>query len=239
MFGSRCRTLSDGRREGSIRFVISAPSGAGKTTLATELLGRVDGLTRTISCTTRDSRRGERDGRDYFFIDAEEFGRRVEADAFLEWAEVHGHRYGTLRAEIDRIEAAGDDAVMVIDVQGAAAVKEALDDAVTVFVLPPSRRVLEERLLGRRGSHDQADESLSRRLDVAAHEIDRYLGYDYVVVNDDFETAVAELVAIVRAERCRRPRRAAVAEEILESFRDADASGPSIPAADAIKEDTP
>lgn len=221
-----------------IRFVLSAPSGAGKTTLAAELLQRVDRLTRTISCTTRSPRPGEQHGRDYFFVDDEEFAARVDAGGFLEWAEVHGNRYGTLRSEIERIHADGDDAVLVIDVQGAVSVREALSDAVSVFVLPPSRDVLEERLVGRYEATEEHRETLSRRLGVAAHEIARYVGYDYVVINDDFENAVTDLVAIVRAERCRRSRRSAEAEAILSSFQEADDADVSMDTAGALRKDS-
>jgi len=208
---------------GPASFVVSAPSGAGKTSLAEHLLANVTRVQRTISCTTRQPRNHEVDGTDYFFVSADEFDARVRDNKFLEWAEVHGHRYGTPSAEIDRIRANGDDAVMVIDVQGAESVREALPDAVTVFVLPPSRRALIERLDGRDGLG--GGEGRELRLRVAAHEIADYVKYDYVVVNDDFDIAAAELVAIVRAERCCRQRRQAEAERLLADFR-AETNGP-------------
>lgn len=204
-------------------FVISAPSGAGKTSLADNLLGRTEQIERTISCTTRPPREGEVDGTDYFFVTPEQFEARIAAGEFLEWADVHGHRYGTLRAELARIHAADADAVMVIDVQGAAAVRRQLAEAVTVFVLPPSRRALVERLTGRDGLG--GDPGRAQRLAIAAHEIAEYVGYDYLILNDVFERAAAELGAIVLAERCRRQRRSAEAEKILAAFR-ADAESP-------------
>lgn len=217
--------MSDGRGQ-PVCFVVSAPSGAGKTTLADALLERVEGISRTISCTTRRARADERDGRDYFFVDAEEFERRRTAGDFLEWAEVHGSLYGTLNSEVERIHATGSDAVLVIDVQGAESVRARIESAVTIFVLPPSRHELESRLVGRDGLTDSNRATIERRLGIAAHEIAHYVGYDYVVVNDDLESAAGELAAIVRAERCRRPRRAALAERISHSFQ-GDAESPT------------
>jgi len=204
-------------------FVISAPSGAGKTSLAEALLREVGSVSRTISCTTRPPRDHETDGVDYFFVSPEAFEHKVAADGFLEWAEVHGHRYGTLRAEIDRIHTVGHDALMVIDVQGATSVRRAMPDAVTIFVLPPSRRALIERLEGRDGLG--GGEGRARRLSVAEHEIADYVSYDYVVINDDFDIAAAELAAIVRTERCRCERRGADAETLLADFRADVANG--------------
>lgn len=198
-------------------FVVSAPSGAGKTSLAEDLLANLDGVQRTISWTTREPRNHEVHGVDYFFVSAKEFDARIQENEFLEWAEVHGHRYGTPSAEIARIHAAGDDAVMVIDVQGAEAVRRALPESITIFVLPPSRRALIERLDGRDGLG--GGEGRALRLRVAAHEIGDYVKYDYLVVNDDFDIAAAELAAIIRAERCCRRRRQDVAERLLADFR--------------------
>lgn len=202
-----------------IAFVLSAPSGAGKTTLAAALLDRVDGLQRTISWTTREARPGEVDRVDYTFVTEEEFRRERRAGGFLESFEVHGNLYGTPRSEIERIRDTGDDALLVIDVQGAAAARHRLDDPVTIFVLPPSRAELEERLGGRDGGDPAVEAEVRQRLGVAVHEIEQFVRYDYVVINDVFEQAVQELEAVVLAERCRRQRRTRIAQEILESFR--------------------
>ncbi len=200
-------------------FVLSAPSGAGKTTLAHAVLQRVEHLIRTVSWTTRSPRSGEVDGVDYTFVDQETFDRERDAGGFLESALVHGFHYGTPASEVERILAAGGVPLMVIDVQGAAAVRECLSNPVTIFVLPPSRRVLEQRLGGREGADPANDETLRRRLGVAAEEIAQFVRYDYVVINDDFDRAVRELEAILVAEPCKQPQRRRSAKEILDSFR--------------------
>jgi len=200
-------------------FVLSAPSGAGKTTLAHAVLQRIDGVTRTISWTTRGPRAGETDGVDYTFVTQQAFDEQVAAGGFLESALVHGYSYGTPASEVERIHGAGDAALMVIDVQGAESVRQRVREAVTIFVLPPSRGVLEQRLGARDGADPASDETIRRRLGVAAEEIAQFVRYDYVVINDDFDQAVRELEAILIAERSRRTRRAQTAEEILESFR--------------------
>jgi len=199
--------------------VLSAPSGAGKTTLARTLLERITRLSQTVSWTTRDPRPGEVDGADYTFVDETAFRAHRESGGFLENAIVHGSHYGTPGSEIERILGSGHDALMVIDVQGAETVRSGLSDATTIFVLPPSRAVLEERLGGRDGADPANRETIQRRLGVAAEEIAQFVRYDYVVINDDFDRAVGELEAIVRAARCRRRHRTAVAKEILDSFR--------------------
>ena len=199
--------------------VLSAPSGAGKTTLGHALLDRLDNITQTVSWTTREPRPQEVDGRHYRFVDQKTFDEHRQQGGFLESAEVHGNSYGTPYGEVDRVLAAGNDALMVIDVQGAEQVRTKLTDAVTIFVLPPSRSVLEDRLGGRDGADPANHERIRRRLGVAAQEIAEFVRYDYVVVNDEFEQALRELEAIVVAERCRRRHRSRAADEILESFR--------------------
>ncbi len=200
-------------------FVLSAPSGAGKTTLAHAVLQRVDDLVRTVSWTTRPARATETDGVDYSFVSQEAFDAHEQAGGFLESAVVHGFSYGTPASEVERIRGRGGAPLMVIDVQGAEAVRRNLQDAVTIFVLPPSRRVLESRLAGREGRDPASDEMLRRRLGVATEEIAQFVRYDYVVINDDFDRASRELESILLAERCRQVRRARRAQEILDSFR--------------------
>lgn len=190
-----------------ILFVVSAPSGAGKTTLCKAALGSFGDLSLSISCTTRPPRVGEVDGRDYFFVAREEFGRRRAAAEFVEWAEVFDHSYATPRALLDQAIAAGRDVLLDVDIQGARSLKQAYgDDAVGIFVVPPSLDDLEARLRARR---TDSEEQVRRRLDRARLELSalREPGvYDYRIVNRVLERAIDELRAIVTAERCRNRR---------------------------------
>lgn len=187
-----------------ILFVISAPSGGGKTSLCEALCADVDGVVRSVSCTTRPPRAQEQDGLDYYFISAQQFAERAAAGDFLEWACVHRHRYGTPRQPIDEVTAAGKDVLLVIDVQGAAQLRGTGIDAVHVFVLPPSWQALEKRLTGREPGADTTRSSLAdERLAVARQESAQYAAYDYVLINDCFAEALAALKAIVLAERHR------------------------------------
>jgi guanylate kinase len=187
-----------------IVFIISAPSGSGKSSLTNELRRVVPGLEFSISYTTRDPRGSEQSGREYFFIKRDEFDRMVAADEFLEHAEVFGKCYGTGKTFVKQALSRGSDLVLDIDVQGAAQLKAKLPEAVSIFILPPSRKELEARLR-RRNLADHVDESvIQRRLQEASKEIANYKHYDYILVNNHFETAVEELRAIVLAERiCR------------------------------------
>lgn len=184
--------------------VLSAPSGTGKTSLARKLIEtRRDGLF-AISFTTRRPRGPEQDGVDYHFVDVRTFQQKIEAGEFVEWAEVHGHFYGSPQAVVDHARSQNGVAVFDIDVQGGQAIKRKHPDAVLVFVLPPSLDELERRLRLRR---TDPDEIIRRRMLAARSEIERGLAsYDYVIVNDDFDRAFGELSAIVAAERCRRDR---------------------------------
>lgn len=182
-------------------FVVSGPSGAGKTTLLRRLLEEDSQVRFSVSMTTRPPRPGEREGVDYFFVNEEEFQRALEAGQLLEWAEVHGHRYGTPVQPVEEQRRQGYDVVLDIDVQGAKQVKERRPEAIGIFVYPPSWEVLEARL-GRRGTEASTD--LARRLEDARWELQQYRLFDYLLLNDDLETAYQHLRAIFLAERCRR-----------------------------------
>lgn len=197
-------------------FVVSAPSGTGKTTLVRELVRRVPNLAMSRSYTSRPARPGERDGVDYNFVSRERFLAMVERGEFLEWADVFGNLYGTRAADTEAHLAAGRDVVLVIDVQGARQVRRRIAESVGIFVLPPSRDVLERRL---RGRSQDSEVAIRRRLDVARQEVAAFAEYDYLVVNDDFETAVDRLRAIVLAERARLKVARAEAEAVLRTFR--------------------
>lgn len=192
--------------------VLSAPSGAGKTTLAHRFRARHADAVFSVSATTRPPRGAERDGVDYHFVGPERFAELVAAGAFAEWAEVHGQRYGTLRATVDEALRAGRVALFDIDVQGGSQLKEAFPrEAATVFVLPPGLDELERRL---RGRSTDSDEIIRRRLAAARAEAARGLAsYDYVVVNDDLERALEALDAIAAHERATRGGRAVAGAE--------------------------
>ena len=192
-----------GRR--GLMLILSSPSGAGKTTLTRMLLQKSDlDLKLSISLTTRKRRSSEADGIHYHFIEQDEFLRRREAGDLLEHAEVHGNFYGTPRKEVEDRLARGQDVLFDIDYQGAQQVREkAPKDVVTIFILPPSMGELRSRL--ERRAEDSA-ETIAKRLDNARHEIARWADYDYVLVNDDIQQTLDDLLAIVRAERLRRPR---------------------------------
>ncbi len=196
-------------------FIISAPSGSGKSTLVHRLLHEVEDLTFSVSYTTRKPRGEEVDGEHYHFIDNEEFERRLAAGEFLEYAGVFGNYYGTHASALDTALEQRKDLVLDIDVQGAAQLKEKIPDAVSIFVLPPSQQVLEQRLRAR--SQDR-EEVICRRLADAAREIRNYGLYDYVMVNDSLDPAAETLKAIVKAERVRRIRVEEKIRPILATF---------------------
>jgi guanylate kinase len=179
-------------------FVITGPSGVGKGTLIRALRQRVPGLKLSISATTRSPRSGEEDGVDYHFLTADEFAARADAGEFLEHATFSGNRYGTLRSEIERVLSAGDSVVLEIEVQGARQVRAAMgDEAVLIFVAPPSPEILRERLAGR---GTDSEDAIERRLETAKQELEAQQEFKHVVVNDDVDRAVAELEEIVGSE---------------------------------------
>jgi guanylate kinase len=196
-------------------FIVSAPSGTGKTTLVERLVHALPGLTMSRSYTSRVARSGERDGTDYNFISRARFESMIQDGAFLEYADVFGNFYGTGRADTETLLAGGQDVVLVIDVQGARQVRQLGTAAVGIFVLPPSLEVLERRLRGR--SKDSEDQ-IRRRLQVARQEVGEYASYDYVVVNDELDTGVDRLRAIVLAERARMQAMRERAETIIGTF---------------------
>lgn len=202
-------------------FVISAPSGSGKTTICRELLSRVEGLSLSVSCTTRERKPGERDGVDYYFVDEEKFGKMLNSNEFLESASVYGSRYGTSRGRVEAIVSKGLDAVLEIDVQGGASVKAAVPDAVRIGILPPDWETLRARLTSR--ARDSREE-IERRLAAARREIVELGNYDYLVVNDDLETAIRQVEWIVRARRLRRERTVDAVRRILGEGEERDGS---------------
>lgn len=211
-------TSAHPKRRG-LMFILSSPSGAGKTTITRKLLEADGNLTMSVSVTTRPQRPGETEGKDYYFTNAAGFEAMVADDAFLEWAEVFGNRYGTPRAHIDEGLAEGQDFIFDIDWQGAQQLSQrAGKDVVSVFLLPPSIAELEHRL---RTRGTDSDEVIQGRMDRAKSEISHWDGYDYVVVNDDIETCFSKVRTILEAERLRRMRQTG----LIEFVRDLTSEG--------------
>ena len=206
--------MSNSRR--GLLFIVSAPSGTGKTTLVERLVQVVPKLKLSRSYTSRTARAGESDGVDYNFISRERFEAMIGENAFLEWADVFGNYYGTGADDTEAVLAAGEDVVLVIDVQGARQVRGRGIETVGVFVLPPSASVLESRL---RGRSKDSEEQILRRLEVARTEVGEFAQYEYVVVNDDLDGAVNRLRAIVMAERARMKAMRDNAETIIDTFQ--------------------
>jgi len=196
-------------------FVVSAPSGTGKTTIVETLVASMPHVQESRSYTSRRARGGEVDGVDYHFVSRERFETMIAGDQFLEWAEIYGDLYGTAEVDAERIQAHGDDLILVIDVQGARKMRRREVPAVTVFVMPPSRDVLEARL---RGRSTDGEAEIQRRLEVARSEVRAFREYDYVIVNDNVAAAVDRLATIVRAARLSRAVATADAERIAETF---------------------
>jgi guanylate kinase len=197
-------------------FIISAPSGSGKTTLVSRLLASLPGLMFSVSYTTRQPRGDEVDGRSYRFVSRPDFEAMIARGEFLEWAEVFGNYYGTHRGILEEAQAQGKDLVLDIDVQGARQLRSRIPEAVSVFILAPSRQILEQRL---RARGEDREDVIERRLRDAAEEIRDYSRYDYVLINRDLDDSDATLSAIVRAERARRTRIEEQIRPILDTFR--------------------
>jgi len=206
--------MSSSRR--GLLFIVSAPSGTGKTTIVERLVQVVSRLRLSRSYTSRTARAGEQDGVDYNFISRAQFEAMIAQQAFLEWADVFGNYYGTSAGDTEQCLAAGEDVVLVIDVQGARQVRARGIETVGVFVLPPSAAVLESRL---RGRSKDTEEQMRRRLDVARTEVGEFEQYEYVVVNDDLDGAVNRMRAIVMAERAHLKAMRGEAETIIETFQ--------------------
>lgn len=204
--------LAEGR---GILFVVSSPSGGGKGTLIQRVLNKVANLSYSVSFTTRAPRNGELDGREYFFITPERFEQMVAAGEFLEWAHVHGKRYGTARRQVVQETSEGRDIILEVDVQGAASVRTLAVDAVSIFILPPSFEVLRQRLEAR---GTDSPEELDLRLRNAPTELKDYSAFQYLVINDDADRAADQIRAIVHAERARLNRQEPRIKELVDAF---------------------
>lgn len=207
----------DGVERRGLMFVLSSPSGAGKTTLSRLLIDRVEGLSLSVSATTRPMRPGEVDGRDYKFVDETTFATMVKHNDLLEWAVVFDNRYGTPRAPVDAALSSGRDVLFDIDWQGTQQLREkARADVVSVFILPPSAADLERRLHTRA---QDADNIIRERMSRAAHELSHWAEYDYIVINQNIDEAFAEVQSILKAERLKRERRTGLTAFVRELQR--------------------
>jgi len=196
---------TDGVERRGLMFVLSSPSGAGKTTLSRLLIERMSGLKMSVSATTRPMRPGEVNGKDYTFVDKATFEAMVKADELLEWATVFDNSYGTPRGPVEAALSAGQDVLFDIDWQGTQQLKhKAREDVVSVFILPPSAADLEKRLHSRA---QDSDEVIRKRMSRASHEMSHWAEYDYIVINHDVDEAFAEVQSILKAERLKRERR--------------------------------
>ena len=186
-------------------FIISASSGTGKTSLTRELAETLADIKCSVSYTTRPPRSGEQEGIDYFFVSKDKFKEMIEHNAFLEYADIYDNQYGTSRNHVEKILQVGIDVILEIDWQGAKQIRDNITTTASIFILPPLRKTLRERMLKR--SQDE-DDVIERRLNAAATEVKHYSEYDYLVVNDDFNEALTDLQAIIKAYRCRQKRQA-------------------------------
>jgi len=214
--------LSDMARSGNL-IIVSGPSGAGKSALVASVLPTLPHLMFSISYTTRLPRGMEKNGVEYFFVDRREFQSLIDGDNLLEWAEVHGNRYGTSRKFVDELLEQGNDVLLDIDIQGAHIVRRKRPDAVGVFILPPSYKVLRDRLKNRSLDDDSV---IEQRLKIACKEINQYSDYDYLIINEDLGSSINELKSIILSSRCRMTARIESAKSILASFGGIDAEDP-------------
>lgn len=182
-------------------FVISSPSGGGKNSIISRVMRNVPNLVYSVSATTRMSRPGEVHGKDYFFVTHDEFRKQIDAGAFLEWAEVHGEYYGTLRSQVDEQFAAGKQVILDIDVQGARSVKKNMPEAVTIFILPPGLQELRKRLMNR---GTETLDVIEKRLTIAGQEMEASSEYDFIVINDILDNAVRDVTSIIEGNRQNR-----------------------------------
>ncbi len=196
-------------------FVISAPSGAGKTSLVAALQSSEPGLHVSVSHTTRPRRSNESDGVNYHFVSEKDFVAMIDADAFLEHARVFDHRYGTARDSVEKFLAAGEDVILEIDWQGASQARQRHPGCIGIFILPPSRESLAERLAGRA---QDSDEVMARRMRDAVAEMSHFHEFDYLVINDEFQVALADLRSIIRSRRLCRQRQSALHGELIRSL---------------------
>ncbi|MFQ6069353.1 MAG: guanylate kinase [Candidatus Aminicenantales bacterium] len=195
-------------------FVVTGPSGVGKSTLVKHVLEKTDKVAFSISHTTRPKRDSEREGKDYYFVSVPEFEKMIEEDRFAEWAVVHGNYYGTAKSEIEK-KGKKRDLVLDVDIQGARQIKQKYSEAVFVFIVPPVFPELKKRLEAR---GEESKNSIERRLQAAGREMNSYSEFDYIIINDELEKAVDEFVSVVRAERCRLEKRKREVERILHTF---------------------
>jgi guanylate kinase len=202
--------------------VVSSPSGGGKGTLIDRVRQIVPGVSYSVSYTTRAPRATEQDGREYFFVSTAVFEEMIARGEFLEWANVYGYLYGTSQGQVERELTAGHDIILEIDVQGAASIRERIDDAVSIFILPPSFELLRERLLAR-GTDSPAE--LEKRLRGAPAEVKQHENFQYVILNDDINRASQQLAAVIYAERARRERQEVRLKETLADFRAVEFAG--------------
>ena len=200
-----------------LSLIISAPSGAGKTTIISKLLESDDRLGFSISTTTRPRREGEIDGASYNFASREEFQRMIRENTFIEWALVHDNYYGTTKKEIDRIQQTGKIPILDVDVQGARLLKDRLEGAAYLFIVPPSREVLESRLRNRK---TDSESQIEIRLRKALWELTQFYLYDYIVVNDDIDVALMKIKAVITAELSKQHRIKNIISDIVEDWHD-------------------